>query len=177
MLQALLEERFKVKLHRETREVPVYIVTVARGGPKLQPFQEDSCVRQLPPPGPQPELAPGQHRCANFGRLKGRSMDINVEGNTVENFSKIFLRGIGPSARPVIDRTGLTGQYVFHLEYGLDEDVLRTVSPNAPAHSPDQPEGPSIFTAVQEQLGLKLDPGRGPGQFLIIDAVERPSPN
>src|SRR5439155_4842339 len=93
MLQTLLEERFKVKLHRETREVPVYIVTVAKGGPKLTPFKEGSCVSIVPPPGPQTTLAPGQHRCASFGGRKGPNMIIDVEGRTVEEFAKIFLRG------------------------------------------------------------------------------------
>lgn len=180
MLQALLEDRFKLKIHREIREVPVYVLTVAKGGPRLQPFQEGSCVARLPPPGPQPELAPGQHRCALSGSLNGPNMVVDAEGRSVEDFARTFLRGLGASTRPVVDKTGIKGTFTFHLEYGMEEEFLRSLPPGRPGvvgQFSDDPPGPSVFTAVQEQLGLKLEPGKGPGEFLVIDSVERPSPD
>ena len=96
---------------------------------------------------------------------------VDAQSMTVSEFSNIFLRGA--LDRPVIDRTGITGKYDFHLEYGIDESTPRFQTDGGPGDR----MGPSIFTAVQEQLGLKLEPSTGPGEILVIDHVERPSEN
>ncbi len=166
MLQALLEDRFKLKIHRGTREVPVYALVVAKGGPKLQPFKEGSCApidltRFAPPPDP--------NNCHAGGTKHGANQEVNAQGMRLDEFSKIFLNGV--LDRPVIDKTGIAGRFDFHLEYAPDQ-----ATPFLPA-APDPAGGPSIFTAVQEQLGLKLEPAKGPGEFLVIDRLDRPSDN
>ena len=80
------------------------------------------------------------------------------------------------NGRPVLNQTGLTGQYDFTLQWTLDQNFRRAAAGNEPAVEPDL-SGPSLFTALQEQLGLKLEPGKGPVQVLVIDHVERPSEN
>jgi uncharacterized protein (TIGR03435 family) len=172
MLQALLEDRFKLKIHRETREVPVYTVTVAKGGPKLLPFKVGSCV-PMPTPPARPE--PGQKVCGE-ARMGGKgtippTMNVELPGVSLDEWSK-YLGGL--LDRPVIDKTGITGLFDFHMEFVLDESTpgVRLTFPAS-----DDPPGPSIFTAVQEQLGLKLESAKGPGEFLIIDSVERPTEN
>ncbi|MGB7220704.1 MAG: TIGR03435 family protein [Vicinamibacterales bacterium] len=174
MMQALLEDRFTLQIHRETREVPVFALTVAKGGPKLTPFQEGSCVPVVMtfPPTPQRALAPGENRCARLGTLRGPNMVVDAQGITIEELSKSFL--FIASGRRVIDKTGLTGKFVIHLEYAPEDPLVKQI---AESQGAGDPTAPSIFTAIQEQLGLKLEPAKGPGEFLVIDHVERPTEN
>jgi bla regulator protein blaR1 len=148
MLQKLLEARFKLRLRRETREIPVYDLVVAKGGLKLPRSEIQSC--------------PAERRLSCFDVLSdGRCMEIR--NMSIEQFSKSVLAIFVD--RPVIDKTGLTGLFDFRFQFTPDDTA-------------ENPEGlPSIYTAVQEQLGLKLEPARGPGEFLVIDHVERPSEN
>ena len=164
MLQALLEERFKLKVRRETKERLVYELTVAKGGPRLQPFTEGGCVPFDFTKYPPEVLAPGQSRCGGRNVKKGLNRTIEERGMRLDDFCSVIL---GHLDRPVVDKTGITGRFDFHLEYALDG-----VAP------PDEPStAPSIFTAVQDQLGLKLVPPKGLSEFLVIDHVERPSAN
>jgi uncharacterized protein (TIGR03435 family) len=172
MLRALLEDRFKLKIHRETREVPVYALIVNKGGLKLHRFEEGSCT---PIDFTRLDLsalllAQEQKRCRGVARKIGRNRSVDAQGMSLDEFSKIFLNG--SLDRPVINKTGITGKFDFRLEYAPDDP-----SGGPPAAPSNDPVGPSIFTAVQEQLGLKLEPGKGPGEFLVIDHVERPSEN
>jgi uncharacterized protein (TIGR03435 family) len=93
---------------------------------------------------------------------------VDAQAMTVSEFSKIFLNGA--LDRPVIDKTAIAGMYDFHLEYRIDQSTPRFSSEG-------ERVGPSIFTAVQEQLGLRLQAATGPGESLVIDRVERPSGN
>ncbi len=160
MLQALLEDRFKLKLHRETREIPIYALTVAKGGPKLKPFKEGTCTPRDWDQGLSlPALAPGEKPyCAGSGKTPHRvgafrtgpnSATVDVLAISVGAFSK-FL----PLDRPVLDKTGIAGLFDFLLEFAPDESTP-AFGPATP--SDDPAGGPSIFTAVQEQLGLKLE--------------------
>jgi bla regulator protein blaR1 len=165
MMQTLLEDRLKLKTHRETREIAIYNLVVAKGGPKLKPFREGSCTAlPTPEPGkapvPPPALPPGQHYCKISGGAVGSNFEMNAEGITLDDFASVFLSG----ARPVVNTTGITGKFDIHLEFAPDGD-------------PGDPTGPSVFTAIQEQLGLKLESARGKGEFLVIDHVERPDEN
>jgi uncharacterized protein (TIGR03435 family) len=157
MLQSLLEERFKVALHRETRMEPIYELVVAKGGLKLK----DTA-------GPD-----ANGRFGFFCRGQGL-------GPCTSNNSGIgALVGMLSSmlGRPVRDKTGLTGKYDFTLTF--------TPEPTQPVPGASPPEAPptvdsnapSIFTALQEQLGLKLESARGPVEVLVIDNAERPEPN
>lgn len=168
MMQTLLEDRFQLKIHLETREVPAYALTVTKTGPKLKPFQEGSCtpipwdlIFSLFPP---PEIPQNDHYCRSGGTMKGGLLAIDAQAMTVGDFAKIHLTLAG---RPVINKTGIPGQFDFHLEFAPDE----TTPPGEP------PAGPSIFTAVREQLGLRLEPTRAPGEFLVIDSIAKPSQN
>jgi uncharacterized protein (TIGR03435 family) len=169
MLQAILEDRFNVKVHTETREVPVYHVTVAPGGPKLRPFKPGTCVpidvhREEPVPPPLPQ---GQRYCESFVTPKGSTLSIHAEGSSVEEFVTLFLSTLSLAERRVIDRSGITGLFDIELEF-------------TPPRSDDPAAaqgGVSVFTALREQLGLRLESARGPGQFLVVDSVERPTEN
>lgn len=107
------------------------------------------------------------------GRLEGPNMVVNAEGVTVQALSGVFLAGPGAGLdRPVIDRTGLSGRYDIHLEYAPSDDFRRAIAGRQ--GDPGDPTAPPVFTALQQQLGLKLGPARGPGAFLVIDHVEHP---
>jgi len=173
MLQALLEDRFKLSIHREVKEGPVYELTVARGGPKFKRSPEGGCV-QMPLTVPVPTPPPGQRYCKVIINLLKPAVD--AEGSTVVEFSKLLNIVLD---RPVVDKTGLTGRFDIHLEFARDEATpgMRGPGPDEPAAPVSDRTGPTIFTAIQEQLGLKLEPRRGPNEFLVIDHVERPSEN
>lgn len=171
MLQALLEDRFKLKVHRETREVPVYALTVAKGGPRL-PAPDGSCTQRNYSEFPPPALAPGQHFCLDMIGWKGANGTLQGESMTLEYFSKLLGLALG---RPVLDRTELTGRYDFHLVYANDQSTPG-ISDFRRQRPPDDTPAPSIFTAVQ-QLGLKLEATKGPREFLVVDHVEKPSEN
>ena len=161
MMQALLEDRFQLKIHRETVEGPVYFLTVAHGGPKLHPSVEGSCVPWSLPPVP---LEGRQEYCLSLISGLGKWPSLNAHGSTLDEFSKTLHVLTG---RTVIDRTGVSGRFDMRVEFSPDGSPL-SADPNAP---------PSIFVAIQEQLGLKLEAGRGPVQTLVVDHIERPSEN
>lgn len=185
MLQALLEDRFKLKVHRESREVPAYALTVAKNGPKFQAFQEGSCVildfskpPALPPPGEKPTPICG----FSLRRRKGTSVSWEVHGATLDDLATALG---GDLDRIVINKTGMAGKFDFHMEFAPDETTaglnnLR-VGGGEPAFplptASDPPGGPSIFTAIQEQLGLKLESAKGPREFVVIDSVMKPTEN
>jgi uncharacterized protein (TIGR03435 family) len=174
MLQALLEDRFKLKIHRETREIPVYVLTVAKSGVKLRPLEEGACTPsdpfQLPAPTDKNFAEAIFKTCgtARITRTAGGMVATAFHGMSLDQASRELTRRLD---RPVINRTGIPGLFDLHLEFSPDQ-----ATPGFPA-SDDPPGGPSIFTALQEQLGLKLEPAKGPGEFLVVDSVERPSEN
>jgi uncharacterized protein (TIGR03435 family) len=173
-LQTLLEDRCALKVHRETKELPVYTVTIAKGGLKLKPAD---CVEADfdHPPGPP---TPGQALpCGNLrmGR-DGLNATLNGYGITMEDLLTRWL----PQTldRTVIDKTGYTGKFNLTVEWAPDTPMRPADGddPTKPAPAPDS-AGPSIFTALQEQLGLKLDATKGSVEVLVIDHVEKPSAN
>jgi uncharacterized protein (TIGR03435 family) len=170
MTQTLLEDRFKLKVHRETREVPVYELTVVKSGAKLRKFQEGSCV---PVDFTKTPLDPDPKYCRSRGDFKGPEMTITAQGMTIEAFSKLFLR----MDRPVIDKTGMEGRFDFNLDYAPDGSTPEFFRRTGQQSGASDPSGPSIFAALQEQLGLVLVRAKGPAEFLVIDHVERPSEN
>ena len=171
MLRALLEDRFKVKVRRETREVPVYSLTVAKsGGARMTPFQEGSCaILDLSEPALPEKPIP----FCGIAQSKRNGLNVNwqVHGGTLDDLS----RALGVDLdRIVINRTAIAGKFDFHLEFAPDETTPALKSWLAAA---DPSSGPSIFTAIQQQLGLKLESAKGPREFLVIDSIERPSEN
>ncbi len=173
MLQALLEDRFALKIHRETPEGRVYLMTVAKGGPKLLPFQgrcKPYDLMHLPAYG----IPADQNPCLQSTQSKGANVTIDNPGLDLDSFALIIARGGGFDG-PVLNKTGLTGPFHIHLEFSSN-DV-----PNDPSHTaaddPDDPPFPSIFTALQQQLGLKVEAGKGPREILVVDRLEKPSEN
>jgi bla regulator protein blaR1 len=164
MMQVLLEDRFQLKIHHQTTEGPVYILNVARGGAKLHEFTEGTCTPHSYPPSP---LQPGQEYCrSNISGLSPAS--VEAQGATLDDFSTLLLPVL---ARPVMNKTGITGRFDISVKFSR-EGTQPSIS------EPTDPTGfPSIFTALQEQLGLKLEPAKGPVEMFVIDHIERPAGN
>jgi bla regulator protein BlaR1 len=175
MLQSLLEERFKLNIHRETKELPVYALVVGKDGQKLQQTQSDTTApAALPPSGPPGERGAGPRRGFMIGRgqLEATAADIS-------QLTTVLSQQVG---RTVIDKTGLKGLFDFKLKWtpepGQPNPFGLPAGPGGPDIGPPiDPNGPSIFTAVQEQLGLKLESQRGPVEIIVIDSVDKPSEN
>jgi uncharacterized protein (TIGR03435 family) len=182
MLRTLLEDRFKLKIHRETKEMPVYALTVAKGGVKALPTKPDGCVaidlNHLPTPAPG---QPMPNFCGNMSmRMNGQSVTMDGHGTSVKDFSATLSTMLD---RRVIDKSGVTGLFDFHLEFAPDEATPMFRGGRGGAGDAGNPApvaeiaGASIFDALQEQLGLKLLPDKGPVESLVIDHVEKPSEN
>jgi len=148
MLQLLLADRFKVKVHREQREMPVYALVLGKNGPKFK------------------ESAPDTEPTGNI-HVNGRNYEVTLTKATMD----LVVDAVANSFpdRPVIDKTGLMGAYDVKMTYTPDVRSNRTTDPD--------PNDISIFTAVQEQLGLKLEPQKAMVEILVVDHVEKPSGN
>lgn len=183
MLQKLLAERFDLQAHRETREVPVYTMTTGKGGLKVQPLAEGACtpLDLTHPPAPPKPGAPLPNVCSvmTIGPGANGNMRMEVRGATMTQFAQ---RLSGRLDRSVINRTEITGMFNFRLEFAPDPLMpgqqfppgLRGDTPNSP---PPADSGPNLFTALQEQLGLKLESATGPVEMLVIDHAARPTAN
>ncbi len=173
MLQSLLADRFKLSLGHDTRELPVYALVVAKNGPKFH----ESTIKPTPNQPDAPLPPPGQGGPPRQGiRMNGRG-DLTVTYVDVPMFADLLSRMVG---RIVVDKTGLTGKYDFTLKWTPDEGQGMMGGPPRPdgiAPPPPDPSGPSIFTALQEQLGLKLDSQKAMTDVLVIQHVERPTEN
>jgi uncharacterized protein (TIGR03435 family) len=181
MLQTLLADRFSLKVHRETKDVPVYELTAAKGGLKLPPPVEGSCVTVADgaPPAPLAPPQPGSRPVIPCGRpIIGFSGMLNAGKITMADLAQGLASIMG---RPVLDRTGFTGQFDVHLTFAPDQAAVGLAPPPGLAPPsvapPSDSDRPSIFAALQEQLGLRLASAKGPAEVLVIDHVERPSEN
>ncbi|MDP9051940.1 MAG: TIGR03435 family protein, partial [Acidobacteriota bacterium] len=147
MTQALLADRFQLKAHQETRELPVFNLVIAKGGPKFKASDK------------------------NGTSIDSGNTRIHVQGsdNTIDLLVRALAQALG---RVVVDKTGIDARYDLTLRWTPD---------NVPAPmlngAPDPNPAPNIFTAIQEQLGLKLEPAKGAVPVLVIDRVEMPSEN
>ena len=181
MLQALLEDRFQLKIRRETKAVSVYVLTVAKGGPKLQAAQSGKCIARDPDhPVPPSQRPPGVWPCGVFAPSSTNDGSY-MYGTTLAHFCGALSLVLD---RDAIDNTGIAGVFDIHVEAPAADNK----APGDPAYgvpsppraaapaSPTDVLGSAIFDAVQ-RLGLKLEPGKAPGEFLVIDHVEKPSGN
>jgi uncharacterized protein (TIGR03435 family) len=182
MIRSLLEDRFQLRTHRETKQMPVYVLIVESSGSKLKPSNVVNCTDpsvytpppQLPIPG-QPSK-PVSIRCGNFyvlnDRLQGRTV-------TLHQFAAI-LSSMNLVQRRVVDQTGITGTF--------DIDLQWDASPGRGAHSADSPSEPPVpadnldappdlFTAFHQQLGLRLTSTKASVDVIVLDKVEKPSAN
>lgn len=181
MMQTLLEDRFKLKVHHETREIPIYALTVAKGGAKLQPAQEGKCFPRSSPPAQRP---PGLFPCGVFAPSSAND-GVYMYSTSVADFCAALSMVLD---RDVIDKTGIAGVFDYHVEppppdpsSGGADGAPRPpqearIGPPAGRASPTDALGASIFAAVQ-RIGLKLDATKGPGEFLVIESVQRPAAN
>jgi uncharacterized protein (TIGR03435 family) len=172
MLQTLLEDRFQFKFHRETKELPVYALVVAKAGKLHQAGGECGPRPDSPPPPPEPGKLPSPP-CGGFfgfpGRLSGQKVGITELIDPLSRFT----------GRVVLYKTNLTGKYDINLDYTPDQAEFQSLLGGAPSMPlpPSDPNGPSLVTALQEQLGLKLESQKGPVEMIVIDHIERPSEN
>jgi uncharacterized protein (TIGR03435 family) len=160
MMQALLEERFKLKTHWESKEGDVYNLVVAKGGPKL---------------GAEGSAPPSADELKNFGdhlvpalhqKNDGQGYDFIAHGCSMDHLVEMLTSQFG---RPVIDKTGLMGNYDFVLKYKGRWDRDRNAD--------DMDPMPPMDRALPEQLGLKVEPAKGPVKVLVIDHIDKPSEN
>lgn len=140
MKQSLLEDRFKLRVHFETRELPAFALVIAKGKPKLTPAKD----------GESTMLSSVQ---------RGQVTELTAAGATLAQLSASPFLGGGTGSRPVIDQTGLNGRYDFSLRWGAEQG---------------ESDEPSLSAAIQEQLGLKLLPTKGPVEVIVIDYIEKP---
>jgi uncharacterized protein (TIGR03435 family) len=176
MFQAILQDRFKLKIHRETREIPVYELTVVKGGAKLQPLTEGSCIHlDFNEPPILPATKPGQPLPLICGMSRSSNSGYDLFGATMADFAVMLSSRLD---RKVIDRTGIAGMFNINLELTPAELGFRTdVTPGSPATAPDASAVFDSMQSVISRLGLKFEAAKGPGEFLVIDSVERPSEN
>jgi uncharacterized protein (TIGR03435 family) len=160
MLRALLEERFHLIMRHETRKMPVWALVVVRGGPKFGATA-----------GPPPDLNDGSDPAKPFdssnpyqGRWKLDRGVIRGQDVTIADFDQMLWSQREIESRKILDHTGLSGKYDLTLKWGSVDD-------------PRESGGPSLFTAIQEQLGLKLESMKAPMDVVVIDHIERPSEN
>jgi uncharacterized protein (TIGR03435 family) len=155
MLQALLAERFRLVVRRETREVPGYFLTVGKGGPRLTSWKEGEPV--------------------SLGAVTG-GPNANGEWRSIVRGAKLSMpklakQLVAVTTRPVVDRTGITGDFNYNVEF-TPFSRPGFVPRDAPVIA-----GPTLFTALEETMGLHLEPARVPVEFLVIERVERPTEN
>jgi uncharacterized protein (TIGR03435 family) len=180
MLRALLEERFHMKIHGEEEEVSVYALTVAKAGFKLKPVEKGACRDIDTTKGISMEEMNDSHQkppCVNHVGIHGPNFRLDAAGSTMHRFAM----GLGGMilGRPVVDKTGISGEYSFHLEFARDDATAEGLrpAPNDPDAAVDDPAAPSVFAELERTMGLKLAADKGPRGYLVIDSVERPLEN
>ena len=178
MLQGLLADRFGLKIHRETKEMPVYELVMLKNtgkpAPGLAEISEGSCVERDPGGAPLPPPSIGQPiNKMPCGMMRMGPDQMFGTSQPLSQLANVLSRMLG---RTVIDKTGSDKKYNIQLQWSPDQSQSFQLPPDAPRPQFD-PNGPSIFTALQEQLGLKLESKKGPVEILMIDHADKPSEN
>ena len=164
MLLPLFVDRFKLKYHHEVKELPLYALVVAKNGPKLTESKPAD---------------PSSKEGARHMMMIGRG-SLDAQGASIETLTHMISMHVG---RTVIDKTGLTGTYDFKLTWTPDEGAGPMMKgpgggpPGGDGAPPPDAGGPTLLTALQEQLGLKLESQKGPVDVIVIDHIDPPSPN
>jgi uncharacterized protein (TIGR03435 family) len=172
MLRSLLEDRFHVRVHTELRDALVYFLALAnkdgRLGPQLRRSAQEDCR------GPVGTLVPPEstHWCGWRGGGTGR---YTIQGLTMADMATGFA-GTWTVGRPVLDRTGLSGRWDAQIDF-VPTFLSGPNADSAPIPNPAADSGPSMLSAMRDQLGLKLESARGKVEYLVIDRVERPTPD
>ena len=172
MIQRMLEDRFALKVHREKKEMPIFMLVPARNGLKIAEAKEGSCVAM-----PQGTSAPGQASKPFCGRIILLANGIAGKKMTMAQLANSLSAIVGP---PVIDKTGYAGYFDFQLEFSRELTAVQGNSRPAGDDrlaTPTDTSEPSIFSALQEQLGMKLEASKGPVEVLVIDNAGKASAN
>jgi uncharacterized protein (TIGR03435 family) len=196
MMQNLLADRFKLVVHREPKEMSGFLLVVARNGPKIKPTEEQPAPKDGAPDGPPPGGGPPRIQMDKEGfpilpsvgpggrggpmtiMMNGRARS-QMSGSTMEQFAGFLANQIG---KPVTDATGVQGKYDFSIYWASDRGIEGGPLPPPPPpgaggpieRTPDATEsGPNIYTALQEQLGLKLDAKKVTVDLLVVDRCEK----
>jgi uncharacterized protein (TIGR03435 family) len=156
MIQKLLADRFKLTLHHDKKEMSVYVLSVAKSGSKMSKSEGD------------PNGLPGLF-------FRGKLGDLGVRNANMDDFTHLLQEVV--LDRPVIDQTGLTGRFDFTLLWTPDDSQFSGMGAKIPPPTDNSSAPPDLYTAIQEQIGLKLDATKAPADVLIIDHVEKPSEN
>jgi len=180
MEQSLLADRFKLKVHTETRDQPIYALILSKG-PRPKPSASvptGGATVMLSPGGTEAMGVEDLHRGILVVR-KGQALEMVVKAMTIDAFVRAIATYPELGGRAIVDQTNLAGAYDFTLDWSPEQRA-----PTSPAASPDaanpssdesDTDAPPLFTAIQQQLGLKLVPAKGPAQVLVIDHIEKPS--
>lgn len=164
MMVMLLEDRCGLKFHHEMRDLPVYDLVVAKGGSKLTPSK------------PDPPAEDGEEKHANRRLMSGRG-HIESVGTGTEDLARILSGTLG---RTVVDKTGLAGRFDYKLDWTPDnasQQMMKASDAGPGENASSDTAGPSLFTALEEQLGLKLESSKGPVDVVVIDQLEQPTAN
>lgn len=188
MWQTLLKERFSLAVHRETKDLPAYALVVAKGGPKMKEAVDDDTVSGADAAGGGPRASTGFGGGSRGGSPMRNGMmmmrgagHLEAKGMPVSQFVEMLSRQLD---RPVQDQTGLKGKYDFVLDYTPDESTRGMAAKmgmpmsmprpdGGPADGVSDSSGASLFTAVQSQLGLKLEGKKLPLDLLVVDHAEK----
>jgi uncharacterized protein (TIGR03435 family) len=194
MLQALLADRLKLTIHRETKDGQVYMLVVGKNGSKLKEATAEE-LASAPPTGPRGGGGVGTGGGGGGGRGtvtrgapppgsmtmsmgRGGTQSMTLQAIPISGFVDMLARNVG---RPVVDKTGLMGKYDIKLEWTRDDAQMQPPPGGGPTTVNGQPvpesNAPPLMEAIQEQLGLKLESGKGPIENIVIDHVEKPSDN
>jgi uncharacterized protein (TIGR03435 family) len=185
MLRTLLERRFQLKMHIDSEQVPAFALSIDKRGLKMKPMQEGGCE---PLPAPTPGVRGARRNfesvrrgekpsCGVFIQRNGPNAVMVAGGVPVEALLSMLGGSLGRVR--VLDKTGLTDKFNFILEFFIDETTKDTFMffPRQNVEPSDVPPGESIYSALEDQLGLHIEPARAPRAFIVIDHVERLSPN
>jgi uncharacterized protein (TIGR03435 family) len=184
MLQPLLEDRFQLLTHRQTRELPVLALVAARRGPKLPQPKEGACAD--PASNAQPEWSGGRMAVPGQGsttlppcgavRVSLQPSGARLQGGKVSMAELVRTLSM-ITGQPVRDRTGIAASFDLQLDFLPDANTPALPPPPPNAAASQDPNSASLVTAIQEQLGLRLEPSKGPVEVLVIDRIERPTAN
>lgn len=175
MLRRTLQDRFQLKVHRETRQEQIYLLTVARPGRIKLSADQSAPPPSTGPRGFDPNKPPARGTSLNYSTMVAGSPLAAMVGTAVPITTLVSMLQ-GQLQRLVVNKTPLDGLYDFSVKY-TPADALSTAPAAAPEALSTSQQMPSLFTALQEELGLKLESAKGPVEVLVIDHVERPEPN
>jgi len=179
MMLPLLQDRFNLKYHHETRDLPIYSLVVAKGGVKMKPSAPDppksDDAKPDAPPKPDSAGPNGPPRFRHGLMMNGRG-HLESTGTNMEMLTHVLASQLG---RTVEDKTGLTGEYDFTLQWTPDDVGTPMGGDAGPGKGDVSPDagGPTLFTALEEQLGLKLESTKTTVDVIVIDRIEPPSEN